>query len=168
MVKRKNKKPLKKSSRNQSSSNQFDDPWEVFTNEDKHNNFLIENMPLKPSINKNRGYNITTNYEKFGPSNKFGGKRKTYKKKQKGSGPSLSTLSNLTLPKADKVVDDPKSKPRARPVNEYDSYFLPPVAQADAVRVSHLPFATPVYSKKNKKGKNKKGGKAKRTMKNRK
>ena len=164
MVKSKNKKTLKKS-----SSNQIDDPWEVFTNEDKHNKFLIENMPLKPSINKKRGYNITTNYEKFGPSNKFGGKRKTYKKKQKGSGPSLSTLSNLTLPRADEVVDDPKGKkPRARPVTVYDSHYLPPVAQADAVLVSQLPFATPVISSKNKKGKNKKGGKAKRTMKNRK
>ncbi len=96
-------------------------------------------------------------------------KRKTYKKKQKGSGPRLSTLSNLTLPRADKVVDDPKGKKtRARPVTVYDSYYQPPVAQADAVLVSHLPFATPVISSKNKKGKNKKGGKAKRTMKNRK
>tara|TARA_B100000900_G_C20492220_1_gene680072 strand:- start:277 stop:582 length:306 start_codon:yes stop_codon:yes gene_type:complete len=96
-------------------------------------------------------------------------KRKTYKKKQKGSGPSLSTLSNLTLPKAKEVSPgDAKRKTRARPVNEYDSYFLPPVAKADAVLISQLPFATPVISSKNKKGKNKKGGKAKRTMKNRK
>ena len=91
-------------------------------------------------------------------------KRKTYKKKQKGSGPRLSTLSNLTLPTANKV-DEPKRKPTARPVTVYDSHYLPPVAQANAVLVSHLPFATPVISSKNKKGKNKKGGKAKRTMK---
>ena len=164
----KNKKSKSKTFKKSSSSNnQIDDPWEVFTNEDKHNQFLIENMPSKHSINKNRGYNITTNYEKFGPSNKFGGKRQTYKKKQKGSGPRLSTLSNLTLPKANKVVES-KKKPIARPVTVYDSYYMSPVAEADAVLVSHLPFATPVSSKKNKKVKNKKGGKAKRTMKNRK